>query len=281
MNAKRLAASPRETWQAMRARYTWHLRPPFNKAFDHSHWCKGKPEPEPAAALYELARRHPLAGNQHRESPGQPGSAPSVDSEALDLLAMDGLKAWPQLTPDTQEMWVDSAGNMKGVDCRDPNEQCYPICLLAPSRLQVRRLCEIAKRPEVKGMTSAELYQFAAQDLIKHPLPVEEVEAAVARMAVEAYRKGHCLLAVALDLPADKAAALMAENYRHLPRLNRNRKQRARSENWLALIAEFEDAETTIAGGVKSQSFVRYRRAMDGLRFPPKQAELIGGIRCG
>ena len=52
----------------MRARYTWHLRPPAKGEFDHSHWWKGKPGAAgpgaagPVEALYELARRHPLVG---------------------------------------------------------------------------------------------------------------------------------------------------------------------------------------------------------------------------
>jgi hypothetical protein len=44
----------KQTSQATRARYTWHLRPPFDKTFDASHWWDGQERKvEPVAALYE------------------------------------------------------------------------------------------------------------------------------------------------------------------------------------------------------------------------------------
>jgi hypothetical protein len=66
MTAKRKTASSKETWQAMRARYTWHLRPPFDQEFNRSHWWKGDSKIHPVAALYELARRHPRVGELRR-----------------------------------------------------------------------------------------------------------------------------------------------------------------------------------------------------------------------
>src|SRR6267142_1463569 len=46
------------------APYTWHLRRPFKCEFDREHWWMGKLDStiEPAAAAYELARRHPMVG---------------------------------------------------------------------------------------------------------------------------------------------------------------------------------------------------------------------------
>ena len=47
MNAKRKAAFSKEAWQAMRARYTWYLRPPFDQEFARSHWWKNEPRIDP------------------------------------------------------------------------------------------------------------------------------------------------------------------------------------------------------------------------------------------
>jgi len=279
MNAKRQPTSSKETWQAIRVRYTWHLRPPLGKTFDHSHWWEGHPQPEPVAALYELARRHPVVGDMHRGVLGQSGGESAAGAVTVDCLGSIGLKIWPKLTPDERELWLDEAGNMKGVDCRDEVEQCYSIILLALGRIQVRRAIALKRKAKTKGMTNEEFGQFLAQDLIKNPPPTEAVEAAIARRAVDAYRKGDWLLAVAPDLPAEKAASLLRQNYRDHSALNWAPKQRARCENWLPLISAFEDAETADPRGAKSHLFIPYRRAVDGIRFTPDVAESVAGLR--
>jgi hypothetical protein len=53
MNAKRKAAFSKEAWQAMRARYTWYLRPPFDQEFDRSHRWKNEPRIDPAPPLQD------------------------------------------------------------------------------------------------------------------------------------------------------------------------------------------------------------------------------------
>jgi hypothetical protein len=176
-------------------------------------------------------------------------------------------------------LWQDSAGNMKGVDCRDSVMQCSPIILLALSPIQTRREIELRKKPKTKSMTHDEFLRFAAQDIIKKPLSEKEIEAAIARLAVEAYRRGDNLLAVAPDLSPDKAAGLLAEAYRDSSMVKLRPTPRARCEDWLPLIATFEDDETTDKDCAKSQVFARYRRVVDGLRFPTRLAETIGGIR--
>jgi len=47
--------SSKENWQAKRAPYTWHFRPPFDKEFDRTHWWKKLPDSKigQVAALYE------------------------------------------------------------------------------------------------------------------------------------------------------------------------------------------------------------------------------------
>src|SRR5271170_7419477 len=62
MSSKQSKNPQKENRQAIRARYTWHLRPPFDKEFDGSHWWEGQSKVDPVAALYELLRRHPLIG---------------------------------------------------------------------------------------------------------------------------------------------------------------------------------------------------------------------------
>jgi hypothetical protein len=151
MNTKQKPRTSKETWQAGRARYTWHLRPPFKGEFDRSDWWKGKPSEnvKPVAALYELARRHPRIGELRRRLRdanwyGQELRAPlagaakeRLASEAFDDLGQEpnaihclcliGLRSWPTLDWKSQEYWEMSAGNMKGIDCRVSLEQCWSL----------------------------------------------------------------------------------------------------------------------------------------------------------
>ncbi len=54
----------KESWQALRERYTWHLRPPFKDQFDRSHWWKGKQVAKQRPALlprFVLGKSAPAA----------------------------------------------------------------------------------------------------------------------------------------------------------------------------------------------------------------------------
>jgi hypothetical protein len=294
----------------LRARYTWHLRPPFKDQFDCSHWWQGKPDNDiqPVAALYELTRRDPRIGHlrsklRNAKWNGQELRARLVDApkqriasqafddlgqqpKAIHCLCLIGLKSWPTLDWRDQEYWEMSAGKMKGVDSRHASEQCYSIssealCDIIHKRRHALKLGRKAGQFWVKTGTKntdedsvapvhprafEKSTEIVAKHLLENPISAAEIEAAIAEVALAAHHQGHWLLAVAPNLTHAAAAHLLARRYREEQKRYPRPKHRARWEDWLPLISAFEDAETQ-HGGAKSQVFIRYRRALDGIRF--------------
>ena len=291
-------APAKESWQALRERYTWHLRPPFKDQFDRTHWWKGKqaakqrvtPQPpfvfgksapgtaekngdstldpvaalcelrrrtrisihiadstlDPVSALYELARRHPVIGELRLNMNGESARKFMEDApDEIHCLLKVGLKSWPKLTRNEQMSWQLSVGNQRGVDCRPESEQCYSISAEARH-----------------SITFAQVF-----GALKQQAPtVEDKEQSVASCAVEAHRKGYRLFALAPDLSADKAASLLSRQYEShsLLGLRPMKKERARCESWLGVIADFEKVATDRKQTAKSPVFTLYRRAVDG-----------------
>jgi hypothetical protein len=273
MKAKRKPIAPKKNWQAIRRRYTWHLRSPFKEEFDRSHWWKGKDQSkiEPVAALYELARRHPHV----IEVPPKKGWQYGITSDkwqalyeprpSLHSTQRFGMKSWPTLTTSEQEEWKSSVGMMKGLDFRKKDDLCISVTksahLTITQQRHVRHQEVLQTAPEnLKGLYDV----IGSIGLFVNPNPTDrEMEAAVAQQAIEAYHRGYLLLAVAPDLSSDKATVLMQKIYGDTKRKYANPKQRARSENWLPLISEFED----VPDSPKSDAFNRYRRVLDGIHF--------------
>ena len=277
MSAKRKVATPKQKWLAVRMRYTWHLRPPFREKFDRSHWWTREDQSKinPEAALYELARRHPLVGQTWTEKiihhPSGDASLPS----SLYWTCLLGLKSWAQLDYTDRKNWVSSVGYLKGLDFRCEEWQCRSITEWAQWRIIDERKDALRKNGLTKDTTyikNADDWEMANKKNLKalhnemsvNPPTVKEWEAAIARRAVEAYRQGYLLLAVVPDLQSDKAASLMQKVYGSTKgKFANHPMQRARRENWLPLISEFED----VPASPKSDAFNRYRRVLDGIRF--------------
>lgn len=237
--------SSNESWQSIRVRYTWHLRPPLKKTFDRSHWWKAKPAGVgPVAALYELARRHPLVGLRLT----QPWKLSNL-SAAIICLGDIGMKSWPKLTPGQKAMWKQCAQNLKGVDCRTDEEKC----------------CDLVWQGEGEPLNQLVTLKKGAG----FPAAAD-LEASIAQRAIEAYRQGHVLLAIAPGLAQDEAEALLANKYGEHRLFDKAvhgvGKQRVRPNDWLRLIAQFDDAASS-SGGVNSRGFHPYRKAIDGLCF--------------
>lgn len=307
MSAKRKSASPKGTWQALRRRYTWHLRPPFKSQFDHLHWWKGQNEIEPAAALYEPARRHPLvreawlkavaAIKSNRRAIPVPLGVPFFGGGKFSHIILDehwfsnntrsgtvphslywtchfGLRSWAKLDYTNRENWKSSAGYLKGLDLRDKDLQCRSINELAHWRIIDERKATLRKKRHINDYSYKETAEerkaarnknlsVLHNDLAVNPPNADEWQAAIAYRAVEAYRQGYLLLAVAPGLQSDKGALLMQKVYGSAQRKYGRPKQRARWQDWLPLISAFEDVPTS----PKSPVFVRYRRALDGIHF--------------
>jgi hypothetical protein len=170
-----------------------------------------------------------------------------------------GFKSWPKLTGSEQTEWKSSLRNLKGFDFRPEQSRCHNLTSFALSSIYEHR--------EHGPMASLPFGLGGPGWLHWNPTD-DEWKEAIAEAAVQAHREGYVLLAVAPDLAPDKLRSAVAKNYRNHLRLYPPAKpvQRARVEQWLPLIADFEDAE---AGRQKQtrQQFIRFRRALEGLSF--------------
>ena len=259
----RKASSRKETWQAIRRRYTWHLRPPFNNTFDHTHWWEGQSGVAPIAALYELARRHPVIGLAQES---QDWSIFGVRTPIRWALVV-GLKPWIRLSTLEQHGWGLCAGNLKGLDFRHASDRCFSIRTEVLTRMGLKILFD--RQKEYHKMTVERACRLIEKEMVKHPPRAQKIEAAIARCAVEAHRRGYVLLAVAPDLAAGKAKSVILEEYHEHLKLYHPAETacRVRWQDWLPLISAFEDAELQQGGVKASQVFARYRRVVDGIRF--------------
>jgi len=264
MSAKRKAISSKDKLRGKRALYTWHLRPPFDKDFDHTNWWKNQSESDndPAAALYEITRRHSLICACHVG--GLDCGLKRYSFHPIRFLAIHGLKSWPRLGSLKQLCWKKVAGHIKGVDCRDDTIKCFSIETEAYGYLKNRRVFATKK---YRNITVEKVDFLVEEDMIENPPLMRNMEAKIKEAAVKAFRNGYLLIAVAPDIATDNAESLMAKEFRQYRAIKGISKPRARWVDWLQLISDFEDSECRL-GGAKSELFTRYRRIMDDIEFP-------------
>lgn len=175
--------------------------------------------------------------------------------------------------------WQYSVGNLNGFDFRDEDLQCYSVNQYAHWNITGKRKEALRKSGKIKALNheqSHEKWEAARKknlkvlhkDIADNPITDEEWETAIAWQAIAAHRQGEVLLAVAPDLKADKAESVMMKTYHyHQQGLSlTEKKQRARSENWLDLILAFE-ADENSKDKAKSQVFARFRRVIDAISF--------------
>ena len=206
------------------------------------------------------------------------GTAPVPSS--LYWTCLVGLKSWAKLDYVERKNWQSNVGNLKGLDCRWEELQCRSINQLAHWKIIDEREAALRKKGQINDnpheqpddeweANRKKNLSVLHNDLAVNPPTAEEWEAAIGNRAVEAYRQGYTLLAVAPDLKADRAASVMAKTYHDCLRFYRpsQHKKRARFEGWLFIISEFENDEANLKKKAKSQVFVRYRRALDGIQF--------------
>jgi hypothetical protein len=279
-NSKRKAPTSKKELQAIRNRYTWHLREP---GFNHVHWWSRYESADykridPLAAFYEVARRHPKI----TEIPHRPFIIPGdVHGEALlkwynkltlpefvRFLSHNAMRSWKKLTNVQQERWKHSIGKLKSFDQRSNDSisgnltySTY-IALLHAQEERDRQTRETMP-PELAGFSFLGWFLFPAQDAW---------EKAISEDAVKAHREGRVLIAVEPHLTAEKAVAAMKQAYFSHPYVDSSpvTRERVRCQQWLEIIAAFEDstADETIPAKVNSQLFVRYRRIIDQKAFP-------------
>ena len=301
----RKLSSSKKPWEANRERYTWYLRPPFNHDFDRSHWWKGKEKQvKPVAALYELARRHPnvggllqkfqgaswyghafpdpIAGAKEKSILNQAIKDLGKESPALHCLCEIGLKSWPILSDSGREFWEMSARKMKGLDCRDEAEKCFSIsrgaegdvlgALFASFKHGKKGPFQFRITDDLTvgySMAEAKRLILLHKRIEQKSLSCKEMDAALTRRVIAAYRRGYWIYAIAPDLTVEEAKSLFEIQYRRHQKAAEDVKQRARpssSEDWLRLIVQFDNAASSSAG-VNSRGFSPYKKAIDGIRF--------------
>jgi hypothetical protein len=264
--------------QAIRSRYTWHLRPPFKTKFDRSHWWDEHPHTgpeaapyEPEAALYELARRHPLVAEETPIKVTLPGSEPLIPVPSIfgpkpSLLWTRRLamRSWVKLKKSERREWKSNIGKLKGLDLRPQESLCRNLTRLARLAIVQQRADE--ERIWMENL-SGPYCGLGWLPGLKSPTD-REWEAAIAQCAIEAYRQGYVLLAVAPDMAAHKAHIVLLKEFQEHLKLYPAAKafQRSRSQDWLPLISKFEDAEAR-RDKQREQLFVRYRRVVDAIQF--------------
>lgn len=294
-----------KTDHEIRNRYTWHLRAPFTDKFDSDHWWRSQPNSDPAAALYELARRHPRVGNallaqddyltesykallESCLSTPDKAQGPALMATvnhlaqvsrkpaAIICLMLCGLRSWPKLSALEQECWKGMAGKLKGVDCRlNPNrlrsidEEAFFF------RREVFALGPVAKRLAEQSVTalSPEAFDRLVEEEInrdQHRPTRQEKESEIALRATLAHRQGMLLFAVAPDLNMEEARRLFVSELRKQQKRRRIEPTKsAQIKHWLTLIAKFEKTEqgTRSRDNAKSDLFKEFRKAVDGIGF--------------
>lgn len=294
MRPRQRAPRPQDSSRAIRRRYVWHLRRPFRDQFDRSHWWKNRSKVEPAAALYELVRRHPdvragwlRAVRSHRKNnraiKASRGGPTYTDTRFSRLVAREhwfpghlkpgelpvglsgtclfGLKSWDKLDYTDRENWKCYARHLKGIDFRPTEDVCCSVDEVARWKIRFRREDKLEHKPR-KTKPSRAIGDLVNADLAANPPTAKEWEAAIAESAVEAYRRGDLLFALAPDLTAKQCGSYIESLYSSTRKRFGKPKQRSRWQDWLPLIEAFEDGDTAY-----SQTFARYRRAVDSVRF--------------
>jgi len=253
------------------------LHPPFKAKFDRSHWWEGLSDTEHQAApfgreaaLYELARRHPLVAEETPINATLPGSEPPIPLPSIfgpkpSLLWTRRLamRSWVNLKKSEQSAWKSNMGKVKGLDLRPQESLCRNVTRLA--HLAINQQKENALNASAEA--APELSGLGWLSLFTNPT-AREWEAAIAQCAIEAQRQGYVLLAVAPDMAAHKAQSVLLKVYQEQLKLYPAAQalQRARWQDWLPLISSFENAEAR-GDKQREQAFVRYRRVVDAIHF--------------
>lgn len=258
-------APAKEFRPTLRELYTWHLGPRneglfYHPNFDREHWWNSADVVDPLAALYELARRHPDVLVAHIV-PELLCLGPGF--HLLYWLRDFGLKPWPKLRELDQRAWKYFASTMKGLDFRDDRVRCFSLEDEAVGVIQSKRAFT---EKRYQKMTISKVSRLIEKDMRKNPPLRKEIEAGIKREALSAYRQDYLLIAVALDMAEADAKRLMVQTWSQHRKEKKIFKHRARSEQWLPIIARFEDEETS--GKAYAPSFTAFRRALDGLPFP-------------
>jgi hypothetical protein len=283
---KRKVIPSKSQREAIRKRYTWHLRDPD---FDCSHWWKRKDSTDyseiaPLAALYEVVRRHPkVPGIPYPPIPVpaafDPDNRYKIASDLYEMfpppesfrfLSRFARRSWLKLTRDQRERWKSSIGKMKSFDERSNeslscNLTCATYLALLRAQEEIERETTASMPPEYSGLGLWGWASFPSQP---------EWEKAIADEAVKAHRQGRVLIAIESHLAADKAVAAMKKAYLAHSYVDSSPVTRPRSrwKQWLDIIVAFENsvADEPAPAKANSQLFVRYRRVIDGIVFPER-----------
>lgn len=318
MNHKNPSPSPSITyrhkayWEPIREQFTWHLRPPFaegsngKRRFDCTHWWDKSPdEITPAAALYELARRHPDVGRALKEGDCDKKEQ-SQQSYRLGFLCQHGLSNWKTLaasvvggSPQT-EVWEFFIGKLKGLDFRDETSLFRCVTEDALTTLYSRdrilgepfpfRTVENETAPSRKS--SVEEFHSFISDLksLIGPSFEERFREAIKKDAILYHNRGMLLFACAPDVTKDRAIELFNKRFmsgrwhatqKRRPQRERKKTKTARGkpleqktsidevQGWLKTISAFED-DFQKKRVIDHNLYTDYCRIFDGVRLTDK-----------
>lgn len=261
MRARPTASTAHKARKSKSDRFLWHLRPPYDRDFDHQHWWPlpgKKPDEVPIfAAAWEVLRRHPKVPRLLPEDAWFPSAFAS-------FVGNHALRSWPQLTDQEQWDWLESLEGLPpqhGLDLR-------PLNCLTTQATNPRYGCHV----QAILTLDQSLKQRAESDPLAKQLlasAVEAKEAAIARLAVEHDRAGRILIAIHKDVADIDSAAAAFKACLQLLR-TKCRHGTERHTGWLRLIREFEQHEIGLQPKHKrdSQLFAKYRRMLSRWQWP-------------
>jgi hypothetical protein len=285
--------NPQLRWDSNKS-FVWHLRSPFVKRFHYTHWWPEDASDVPIeAALWEMLRRHPEAVQLARFSRAKAklGRAQNSPNEAKRQRALQlfnlvscgelGFFEW-FIVDHWSKSWQELSLPKKG----EPGQ---------PPRPGERRewLDALVKIPPQRGFDPRPLYSITAQSVDwkrganpNAALIADVQEQEIARLSIEHHRAGRVVVAVDPYVSNVKAAGVA---FGRLLKAHRDPETKPadhgkeRIANWLAVIREFENAETEWKTEEKRsdryhQLAVRYRRIVGSLDWPSRRTSDKDGV---
>ena len=241
-----------------RESFFWHLRAPYNVEgselyFDRYHWWKNDSTMECAeSATYELLRRHPSVEEIHRTQ--QPYKDKNTDC-LQGFLQCSGLKSWPALLDSEKQWFFDVLRERYPSKGRDLTPRVVSITSQSVDLTQgINPRAALAILPKL----SDEDRQTAEEARLDE----------IRRLAGEHHQAGRILIAISPNFGAYKDAFDLLKKcflqHRQKPPII----GRGRPENWLPIIARFEEGEDELTATTirNADLFRRYRKLFEHVR---------------
>lgn len=255
---KRGRSNPRSGDATQIMSFLWHLEAPYKDEctewhFDRKHWWKHHPSLVCIeSATYELLRRHPAVEEIHRtQRPYQEENTDCLQG----FLQCNGLKSWEALS-DSDRQWF-----------------CEVLQVRYPSKGRDLTPGVFSVTAQSVDLTLG-INPSAALTLVPD-LPAKDRETAeearlveVSRLAGEHHQAGRVLIAISPNFGSIEEGLRLLETCFRQHWQKPEKVGRSRFQDWLSIIAEFEEGEdeSTIKMNRNADLFRRYREIFKGVR---------------